>query len=211
MVEETDRECSKHLVITFDGAIYTTNLNLPNRAFSAEVTFYLQHHQLLKLEAQKPPLHFHPYQEEYIEVTQGRLAVEVDGKERILSLKDGVLAVKPWSRHRLYPPPNHGSQVTKFILSGAMTEEQYRLDKLFFSNWYAYQDRIFIHGAKISLIQVMSMFDAAGSYLSLPQWILWGYTLSHVLGILTARWVGGLLGYQPYYRDWSSDWNLVCS
>lgn len=60
-----------------------------------------------------------------MEVTQGRLAVEIEGRERILTSEDGVVAIKPWAHHRLYPPPNDGSEVTRFILSGAKTKEQY--------------------------------------------------------------------------------------
>jgi mannose-6-phosphate isomerase-like protein (cupin superfamily) len=142
---------------SFNGAIYTTNLKTPNHAFAAEVVFFLQHPLLLTLGSQKPPLHFHPYQEEYIQVTEGKLAVELNGKEKILTREDSVFCIKPWAHHRLYPPPNDGSEVTKFILSGAETDEQYHLDNLFFSNWYAYQDRIFVKGETISLIQVMSV------------------------------------------------------
>jgi hypothetical protein len=54
------------------------------------------------------------------------------------------------------------------------------------------------------------MFDAGGSYLSLPTWIPFSRTLARALGIVMGRWVGSLLGYQPYYRQWSTDWGLAC-
>jgi hypothetical protein len=54
------------------------------------------------------------------------------------------------------------------------------------------------------------MFDAGGSYLSLPTWIPFSRTLARALGIVMGRWVGSLLGYQPYYRRWSTDWGLAC-
>jgi hypothetical protein len=54
------------------------------------------------------------------------------------------------------------------------------------------------------------MFDAGGTYLSLPPWIPFGQTISITLGVVLGRWIGGLLGYQPFYRKWTSDWELAC-
>lgn len=53
-------------------------------------------------------------------------------------------------------------------------------------------------------------FDAGGSYLSLPYWVPFGRSVSRILGIVLGRGIGGLLGYQPYYRKWSGDWDLAC-
>lgn len=54
------------------------------------------------------------------------------------------------------------------------------------------------------------MFDAGGSYLSLPTWIPFSRTLARALGIVGGRWIGGMLGYSPYYEKWSTDWGLAC-
>lgn len=54
------------------------------------------------------------------------------------------------------------------------------------------------------------MFDAGGSYLSLPRWVPFSRTVALVLGVVIGRWVGGLLGYQPFYQKWTSDWPLAC-
>jgi hypothetical protein len=113
---------------------------------------------LLSLASQKPPLHFHPWQEEYIRVLEGRLAVEISGEEHILTPADGEICIKPWTHHRLYPPPlREGETITRFLLSGADTAEAYKLDELFFENWYGYQDSVFIHGGSLSVVQVMSV------------------------------------------------------
>ena len=56
----------------------------------------------------------------------------------------------------------------------------------------------------------MQMFDAGGSYLSPPWWVPFGRGLSRILGIVIGRWVGALLGYQPFYSKWTSDWDLAC-
>ena len=29
-------------------------------------------------------------------------------------------------------------------------------------------------------------------------------------GILVGRWIRGLLGYQPYHKKWTTDWDLAC-
>jgi hypothetical protein len=53
-------------------------------------------------------------------------------------------------------------------------------------------------------------FDAGGTYISLPSWVPFGKRVSQILGIVVGRWLGGLLGYQPFYRDWSTDWEAAC-
>jgi hypothetical protein len=27
---------------------------------------------------------------------------------------------------------------------------------------------------------------------------------------VVGRWLGGMLGYQPFYRKWTTDWELAC-
>ncbi|KAI2643726.1 hypothetical protein GGS21DRAFT_497870 [Xylaria nigripes] len=212
------------VITAFEGGIVTRVIDHPhnrNRAFAYEVTFFLQHPRVAAVASKKPPLHFHPYQEEYIEVLHGQLAVEVEGVEHILRSTDGEFRLRPWSHHRLYSPvtevkaqfvANDGLECEKtvFLLSGEDTDEMFRLDTVFFENWYAYQDRIVVQGEKINLIQVMSMFDAGGSYLALPRWIPFSNTIARGLGILIGRWIGGSLGYQPFFKKWTTDWELAC-
>lgn len=107
-------------------------------------------------------MHFHPYQEEYVQVVEGRLGVDIDGRELLLGPDDGEFCIRPWANHRLCPPPPEGGHAerfptTRFVLSGQETEEAYRLDTVFFENWYAYQDRVVIGGQKVDLLQVMSV------------------------------------------------------
>ncbi|KAI1499596.1 hypothetical protein F5X99DRAFT_274290 [Biscogniauxia marginata] len=196
----------------------------PDRIFAYEVTFLLRHPRVAAVASLKPPLHFHPYQEEYIEVLEGRLAVEVEGRERVLGPDDGEFCVKPWTNHRLYSPvaevdekkqdnddaEEDNQEKTRFLLSGQDADAIFRLDTVFFENWYAYQDRIVVEGEKVDLVQVMSMFDAGGSYLSLPWWVPFGRILSRALGIIVGRWIGGLIGYQPFYKKWTNNWDLAC-
>ena len=30
------------------------------------------------------------------------------------------------------------------------------------------------------------------------------------LGIIIGRWIGGLLGYAPFYPEWTTDWQWAC-
>ncbi|KAL1981629.1 hypothetical protein VTN96DRAFT_2401 [Rasamsonia emersonii] len=203
------------LFAAFNGAITTRLIAHPHRAlaFAFEVTF-VAHLWPAALAGKKPPLHFHPHQEEYIEVLEGQLCVEVEGHEHVLSAADGEFCVRPWSSHCLYPPVQFfvgGDSTIRFLLAGQETSRLFRLDTIFFENWYGYQDEVVLRGRRsLDLIQVMCMFDAGGSYLSFPSWVPFGKSLSQALGIVLGRWIGGLLGYQPYYRKWTADWELAC-
>lgn len=203
------------VITAFEGGITTrviTHPSHPHRAFAYEVTFLLQHPRVVEVASLKPPLHFHPHQEEYLQVLEGRIAIEIEGEERVLGPEDGEIPVRPWTNHRLYAPLNvdEDLEVTKFLLSAQSTDELFRLDTVFFENWYAYQDQIVVKGEKVNLIQVMSMFDAGGSYLSLPTWIPFSKPLARALGIVVGRWIGGFLGYQPFNRRWTTDWKSAC-
>lgn len=94
-------------------------------------------------------------------MVEGRLAIEIEGQERVLTPDDGEVTFRPWTNHRLYSPVSKGAKddlkVTKFLLSAETTSELFRLDTVFFENWYAYQDRIVVKGDKVDLIQVMSV------------------------------------------------------
>ena len=90
--------------------------------------------------------------------------MEIEGHERLLGLEDGEIRIEPWANHRLYPPlPRKASSeedvgnTTIFLLSGGKTEEVYRLDTIFFQNWYGYQDETVMRKAKMDLIQVLSV------------------------------------------------------
>lgn len=151
-----------------EGAVITRVLAPPEgRAFEFEVTFELGHGRLKALQDQKPPLHFHPYQQEYIEVLEGFICLEIEGQEELLDEASGELCIQPWTNHRLYPPTREmisgnnpfTAQKTVFLLSGSETDHPLKLDLSFFQNWYAYQDQIVIHRAQPSYLQLLSVSD----------------------------------------------------
>ena len=45
--------------------------------------------------------------------------------------------------------------------------------------------------------------------MTLPWYVPFRRRASQILGIIVGRWLGGLLGYQPFYRKWSTDWPLA--
>lgn len=150
--------------VSFDGAIVVRRVEDPALAFYYEVCFDLTHPRLIKLASEeKPPMHFHPHQEEYIKVLSGRLGVQVEKTEYKLGPQDGELRVLPWTNHRLYPlPPSesaggHDEGKTVFLLSAEKSSLDFQLDDIFFQNWYGYQDEVVMTGGKFDVIQVMNV------------------------------------------------------
>ncbi|KAI0023369.1 hypothetical protein F4780DRAFT_78310 [Xylariomycetidae sp. FL0641] len=203
----------------FEGALSFRVVHLPHRAFAFEVTLQLDSPLLAALAAAKPPLHFHPYQAEYVEVLEGRCVVEVGGQEHPLGPGNGEFCVRAGEHHRWYPilPSENGDAghregtVARVLISGEDSTSPFRLDWLFFENWYGYQNQFVLNGEIPDLIQVLCMFDAGGSYPSLPGWLPCGRRISIIGSIVLGRWLGGLLGYQPYYHKWTTDWQLARS
>lgn len=54
------------------------------------------------------------------------------------------------------------------------------------------------------------MFDAGDSYLSPPWWVPFRTLVGFWMGVILGRWIGGLLGYAPYYPEWTTDWDAAC-
>ena len=97
-----------------------------------------------------------------MKVLEGRLCIEVEGRERVIEPEDGEVCVPRWANHRLYPPPLRDEEctptataTTKFLLYGEETQEVFRLDTMFLQNWYGYQDEVVMRGVKMDLVQVM--------------------------------------------------------
>lgn len=165
-------------------------------------------------------------------VYEGALAVEVEGVEQILRPGDPEFVLRRGVNHRLYPPRDETSKDPNekvcCVLSAERIEGSFTLDLVFFENWYAYQEQVVVHGVKMNLIQVLSVmfdpnemdsmnlilksqiFDGGDSYLTLPWWVPFRRLVSRGMGIILGRWIGGLLGYQPFYKEWTTDWELAC-
>ncbi|KAL8867989.1 MAG: hypothetical protein Q9174_005291 [Haloplaca sp. 1 TL-2023] len=152
---------------SFDGAITTRVIHRDHHAFAFEVIIQNDHPQIIALRSKKPPAHFHPYQSEFMEVIEGTLGVEIEGVSRILLPKDGQIRVEPWTNHRMFPPPppqdlekeKTDGGITRFLLSGGETAEVFRLDTVFFQNWYGYQDEVVMGGKAMDLVQLLCVSD----------------------------------------------------
>ncbi|KAI1139194.1 hypothetical protein F5Y05DRAFT_381083 [Hypoxylon sp. FL0543] len=207
-MEYTD---SDQVITVLNGAVSTRVIRHPERSFAFHVTMDLV--KGASFFKQKPPLHFHANQDEYIQAVEGKVGLEVEGKEVVLTTEDPEFCIKAWANHRSYPlepERQDGSQVVRFLLSGERSRSVFQLTTLFFENWYKYQDETIRLNKKIDLIQVLSTFDAGGTYISPPPWLPFGRRISQIVGIIAGRWLGGLLGYQPFYRRYSTDWDLAC-
>ncbi|KAH9906350.1 hypothetical protein F4778DRAFT_769447 [Xylariomycetidae sp. FL2044] len=93
------------------------------------------------------------------------------------------------------------------------------LDRIFLENWYGVRVDSFKYGDKIDFIQQCATFDGGDHYLpfpaALPAWIPkpWSVRIRTFLGfwltVIVGRYIGGLLGYQPFYREYTTDWELA--
>lgn len=58
-----------------------------------------------------------------------------------------------------------------------------------------------LRGVSPDPIQVMCMFDGGDSYLSPPWWMPFRHFVGYWMGVVIGRWIGGLLGYQPFFPE----------
>ncbi|KAE8373887.1 hypothetical protein BDV26DRAFT_296497 [Aspergillus bertholletiae] len=80
-----------------------------------------------------PPVYFHPFQDEYFRVEQGRMCLKVNGQTRILTPEDGEVQGRAGSIHRFYIAPDSTEDMV-IILSASDTGLDYQLDRVFFEN-----------------------------------------------------------------------------
>ena len=175
----------------------------PGRNIYFHVRINPHHPRLKELEAsgKKPPTHFHPHQWEYFKVERGSLTVEIDGVPHDFTAAEGEYSLPPGPHHCLYGTKGQTSEVVEFWLGASPSGGAKELDQAFFENWYGYQEDIMLRGAAFDPIQVLSMFDAGDSYLSVPAWVSFRRAIGYFLGIVVGRYIGGLLGYAPFYPE----------
>lgn len=206
----------------------TRVVNHPGREFAFDVTLDLV--KGAELFKQKPPLHFHVSQDEYFQVLEGTAILEYGGQQHELSKDSPPFTIRAWENHRTYPlRADQGKNIVRFLLSAdQIPQKAFKLNTLFFENWYRYQEEVIMNNGTFSLLQILSVssnssptsypansplsqtFDAGGTYLAPPLWLPFGRTLVKAMSIVVGRWLGGALGYQPFYHKYSTDWNLAC-
>lgn len=133
-------------------------MNEPKRAYAFEALFRTGHALSAELFSQKQPLHFHPSQDEYIRVVAGKLVVEVDGRDHVLSADDDEFRVRAWANHRLYPLyplVQDEATETRVLIWGQKVDQTFHEDILFLENLYHYQNDIVMNKKKVDLVQIL--------------------------------------------------------
>lgn len=130
----------------------------PDREFAFHVTLDLEKGKdFLK---QKPPLHFHTSQDEYIQVLEGKAILEYGGLEIVMTKDSPPFTIAAWQNHRTYPlePEAGDGDVVKFLLSAdKIPQKAFKLNTLFFENWYRYQEEVLLSSGKFDLLQILSV------------------------------------------------------
>ncbi|KAF3095459.1 hypothetical protein TWF569_011640 [Orbilia oligospora] len=200
-------------VTKFEGAFVVTKMDPPEgRCFLFHTVINVNHHRVKALEksGKKPPKHFHPNQYEYFKVISGQLTVEINDVEHILTPEDGEVTLEPGPHHRLWGTPGQKDDKVVFLISASTNARSYQLDQAFFENWYGYQEDMMMRGTAPDLIQVCCMFEAGDSYLSPPWWVPFRHFFGYWLTVILGYYIGSLLGYQPFFPEWTTDWDAAC-
>ncbi|KAL4967236.1 cupin domain-containing protein [Aspergillus stella-maris] len=211
----------------FSGAISVGTLPRPaNRQFLFHGVMRPSRGIYAKLVAsgKKPPTHFHPSQWEFFRVLRGNLTIDINGVPTHRTPADGEMAVPPYTHHVIYGTPGTEMNEVEFLVSATDPDlgtdaaggdgngkgAAVVMDQAFFENWYGYQEDVFQRGERLDFLQVLAMFDAGSTYLSPPWWVPFRCWVGLFLGVVLGRWIGGLLGYAPFYPEWTTDWDAAC-
>jgi mannose-6-phosphate isomerase-like protein (cupin superfamily) len=149
---------------------------------------------LLEVEVQytpahdKPPAHYHPYQEERFEVVSGTIAVEVDGMQRIYNAGESFI-VPPGKRHAMW---NAGESITQM---NWQTRPAMNTQQFFETIWGLAQDEKLGASGSPNLLQGAVLMQAYADEFRLAS----PPRLAQQVVFGTLAPIGRLLGYKPYY------------
>ncbi|KAK0634260.1 hypothetical protein B0T17DRAFT_512853 [Bombardia bombarda] len=155
-----------------------------------------------------PLLHFHQFQTEYFRVEQGIMGIEVNGVHKIVKPEDGEVSVKAGSIHRFYIHPDSPGDMTVY-LSASDSGMDYQLDRIFFENWYGYWHDALLHEGKLNFIQYLAIQDGGDAYSVPPKWVPFRRFIGYWGSVALGRWLGGLLGYKPFFKEYTTDWDYA--
>ncbi|KAL3480362.1 hypothetical protein BJX99DRAFT_254664 [Aspergillus californicus] len=128
-----------------------------------------------------PPLHFHQFQTEYFRVEKGVMGIEVDGLTRRITPDDGEISVKAGSLHRFFIHPDSEESMMVY-LNASDSGSDYQLDRI---------------------------QDGGNAYTSAPAWVPFRRHVGYWTCVIVGRWIGGLLGYKPFFREYTTDWGFA--
>ncbi|MCJ1352955.1 MAG: hypothetical protein MMC33_002939 [Icmadophila ericetorum] len=155
-----------------------------------------------------PPTHFHQFQTEYFTVEHGICVVEIDGVVKKLTAEDGETSVKAGHIHAFWIDDATPDYMT-VILSASDTGMDYQLDRVFFENWYGYWSDALLHEGGLDWIQTLCTHDAGDHYTPAPAWMPFRRFFGYWTCVIIGRWIGGLLGYKPFFKEYTTDWDYA--
>jgi hypothetical protein len=53
------------------------------------------------------------------------------------------------------------------------------------------------------------MLDAGGHYTPAPAWMPFRLFFGYWTSVIIGRWLGGLLGYKPFFKEYTTDWEFA--
>ncbi|KAF2501078.1 hypothetical protein BU16DRAFT_546460 [Lophium mytilinum] len=157
-----------------------------------------------------PPTHFHQFQTEYFKVEEGICIVEINGVPRNVTPDDEEISCKPGNVHAFYIHPDSPEKMT-ILLSASDTGMDYQLDRVFFENWYGYWHDALLYRGGLDLIQTLQIHDAGDHYTPAPAWMPFRTFFGYWACVIIGRWLGGLLGYKPFFKEYTTDWDFAVS
>ncbi|KAJ5302097.1 hypothetical protein N7508_006960 [Penicillium antarcticum] len=155
-----------------------------------------------------PPPHFHQFQTEYFRVEHGVLGINVDGVTRRITKADGEISVKAGSVHNFFIHSDSPESMTVY-LSASDSGNDYQLDRVFFENWYGYWHDALLHDGGLDWIQFLAIQDGGDAYTPAPAWVPFRRQVGYWTCVIVGRWIGGLLGYKPFFREYTTDWDFA--
>ncbi|KAL4993773.1 hypothetical protein BDV10DRAFT_189662 [Aspergillus recurvatus] len=153
-----------------------------------------------------PPPHLHRYQTEYFKVERGLMGVNINGTIYKKTPADPEFSVPANEFHGFFRHPDGEGPMT-VVLSASDSGREEKLDRVFFENWYGYWHDATIHHGGMNYIQWLQIYDAGDAYPYMPAWIPFRKTVAYCWGVAVGRWLGGMLGYCPFFAEYTTDWD----
>lgn len=136
------------------------------------------------------------------------MGINVDGQVKRLTPEDGEVSVKAGSIHNFFIHPDSEESMTVY-LSASDSGMDYQLDRIFFENWYGYWHDALLHGGGLDWIQFLAIQDGGDAYTPAPAWVPFRRQVGYWACVIIGRWIGGLLGYKPFFKEYTTDWDFA--
>jgi len=164
--------------------------------------------QLLVEKPSGPPPHLHRYQTEFFKVEEGIMGVNIDGQIFKKTPEDPEFSIPPNVFHGFFRHPESPGPMT-VVLSSSDSGRDYKLDRVFFENWYGFWHDSSVYYGGMNYIQWLQIYDAGDAYPYVPPWVPFRENVSYCWGVAIGRWLGGMLGYKPFYKEYTTDWGYA--